>query len=239
MKIVILQHVPFEGPAAIRTWARSNGHELRCFVASHGAELPSIDSFDSLIIMGGPMSVNDQFTWMAKEMDLIRSAITAQRYVIGICLGAQLIAASLGAEITPHDQREIGWFNVEYGLSPEQEIAHPHWSNGLFPPQFMPLHWHGDRFDIPPNATAIIRSEACENQGFIVGEYTIALQFHLEFDQSAAVRVIHACKNELLEGGSYVQTEQEILSNEQAFHNANALLFLLLEAMATHFLTAD
>ena len=237
MKIIILQHVPFEGPAVIRTWATINGHELRCIDASEAFELPPINSFDGLIIMGGPMSVNDQFTWMQAEMDLIRTAINAGHYVIGICLGAQLIAASLAAKITASQHREIGWFNVEYTLSAEQKAAHPHWSNGLFPAQFTPLHWHGDRFDIPSQATAIIHSQACQNQAFIIGEHTLALQFHLEFDRSTAARVAQASLKELSEGGQYVQNEQEILSNEKAFNDANALLFLLLDGMAEHFLT--
>lgn len=238
MNILILQHVPFEGPAAIRTWATSNDHQLRCVDVSQALELPSINSFDCLIIMGGPMSVNDQLTWMQGEMDLIRAAVNAKRYVIGICLGAQLIAASLAASITPNQHREIGWFEAVYHLSPEQERTHRHWSSGIFPLQFTPLHWHGDRFEIPPQATAIISSKACDNQAFIVGEHTLALQFHLEFDRATAARVAQACQDELLEGGQYVQTEQQILSNEQAFNDANGLLFLLLDAMAKHFLAS-
>ncbi len=171
-------------------------------------------------------------------MDLIRAAVNAKRYVIGIRLGAQLIAASLAASITANQHREIGWFEAVYHLSPEQERTHRHWSSGIFPLQFTALHWHGDRFEIPPQATAIISSKACDNQAFIVGEHTLALQFHLEFDRATAARVAQACQNELLEGGQYVQTEQQILSNEQAFNDANGLLFLLLDAMAKHFLAS-
>ena len=115
MRIRVLQHVPFEGPAAIGDWAQINDHTLDITRLDLGETLPAPSDFDWLIVMGGPMGVGDmaRYPWMAPELACIRQALDSDRRVLGICLGAQLLAHALGAQVHQAPEREIGWFDVE------------------------------------------------------------------------------------------------------------------------------
>jgi GMP synthase (glutamine-hydrolysing) len=131
--------------------------------------------FRGLIVMGGPMGVSesDRYPFLTPEIALIRRAADARLPVLGICLGAQLIAASLGARVFPGPQKEIGWYPVEV-TAPEDDLT-----RGL-PLRFMGFHWHGDTFDLPAGARRLFRSSLYENQGFRWGRNVLALQFHFE-----------------------------------------------------------
>src|SRR5271165_3985143 len=112
MRLHALQHVPFEGPAAIADWAAAQGVSMTVAHLYRGDALPSLSDFDMLAVMGGPMSVNDSshYTWLDPEIAFMRAAIGAGKAVLGICLGAQMIAKALGARVYPGAQKEIGWF---------------------------------------------------------------------------------------------------------------------------------
>jgi GMP synthase-like glutamine amidotransferase len=240
MKIIVLQHVPFEGPAAIQDWADRNNHTLERICCPDNANYPAIDSFDCLIIMGGPMSVNDQLPWMTAELAFIRECIDAEQYIIGICLGAQLIAQAIGGSILKNSVREIGWLPVQAVKHPSaSSSAHAHdhhWVSNILPEQFTPLHWHGDTFTLPATASVILSSEGCAHQAFILGQHVLGLQFHLEFDTATASRVATECADELADGGPYVQSAETILHQPDNFKQANALLFKLLDALQQHYL---
>ncbi len=135
----------------------------------------SLAGWGGLIVMGGSMGVYeaDRHPFLVDEMKLIRQAAAASLPVLGICLGAQLIAGALGARVYPGPAKEMGWYPVEL-VAPQEELA-----QGL-PPKFMGFHWHGDTFDLPPGAVRLFRSELYENQGFRWGRNIYALQFHLE-----------------------------------------------------------
>lgn len=180
-----------------------------------------------IIVMGGPMSVNDKLSWITREIAYLQQAIAANKMVIGICLGAQLIASALGSSVRRNAEREIGWFPIT-----ATENTH-HWASTALPPKFTPLHWHGDTFDLPERANLLFRSQACENQAFHVGENVVGLQFHLEFDLTTAIRVAEACESELLAGGKFVQTKHDLLNNHRGFATANQLMFRLLDAATT------
>lgn len=224
MKILILQHVPFEGPAVILEWAHNHGIELEIHCFATNNEAPNIASFDGFIIMGGPMSVNDDIAWLSLEKTLLSQILQIGAPVFGICLGAQLIADCLGAVVRKHSCREIGWF-------PIQKIASSHPLLQRFPDEFVALHWHGDTFDIPKTATHLFESSACSNQGFVVGENIVGLQFHLEFNRDTALRVGDACADELSEGGPWVQSIDQIIADEDRFTTANSYAFQLLDAL--------
>src|SRR5215467_14832549 len=163
MRMAVLQHVEFEGPAAVADWAAGRGVSVRLFHLHRSAALPSLDDFDMLTILGGPMSANDeaQLSWLRSEIALVHEAIASDKTVFGICLGAQIIAKALGARVYPGSAREIGWFPVE------RTGSHPLF-DGL-PDSFTPLHWHGEKFDLPHGAKLLAKSKITVNQAFAVG----------------------------------------------------------------------
>jgi len=203
-----LQHVPFEGLGSIEPWLKTAGYAITHTRLFESAELPDRDTFNLLVVMGGPMSANNEsnFPWLVYEKRLIRAAIKAGKSVLGVCLGAQLIASSLGAGVYPNRHKEIGWFPVQ-GI--------PLSDNSMFklPASLDVFHWHGETFDLPSGAVRLARSEGCENQAFQIGKSVIGLQFHLETTPQSAEDIISNCRDELTPS-QYVQTEEEMLSAE-------------------------
>lgn len=201
-----LQHVPFEGPGNIEPWLRAKGFEITATQFYKSAQLPDPEKVDLLIVMGGPMSVNNEveFPWLVAEKKFIRECIGAGKSVLGICLGAQLIANTMGARVYPNHAKEIGWFQV-------QGIPSPDRSTFQFPPWTHVFHWHGDTFDLPNGAVCIARSEGCENQAFQLDRSVIGLQFHLETTPESLRQLVSHCREDLVPS-KYVQSETEILS---------------------------
>jgi len=219
MRAHYLQHVPFEGLGSIESWLKRSGYEISHTPFFESAELPDINEFGFLIVMGGPMSVNDEsrFPWLLKEKQFIRLAIEWRKPVLGICLGAQLIANAMGARVYRNQLKEIGWFPVQ-GVPPYNRSVFS------FPPSTNVFHWHGETFDLPPDAVRIARSEGCENQGFQLGSSVIALQFHLEMTPESARDIITHCRDEL-RPNKYVQSETRILGVAPENYQAiNALM---------------
>ena len=206
MRAHYLQHVPFEGLGSIETWLHSMRADVSVTKSFEDPALPAVDDLDLLVIMGGPMSVNDEqeFPWLAAEKQFIRKAIERDKAVIGICLGAQLIAGALGAAVYPNREKEIGWFPVTAEPASDAE--------GLFtfPRELLAFHWHGETFDLPDGATRLARSAACDNQAFQLGRRVIGLQFHLETTPDAARDIVHHCGDEL-QPARYVQSAMQIL----------------------------
>jgi len=204
MRAHCLQHVPFEGPGSIEPQLRTAGYELSHTRFFESALLPLRDDIDLLVVMGGPMSVNDELPWLAPEKKFIRNLIESGKPVLGICLGAQLIASAMGARVYKNPVKEIGWF-------PVQGVTSPGSASFSFPHSIEVFHWHGETFDLPPGAVQLARSEGCENQAFQIGRSVIGLQFHLETTLDSACELIANCRNELIPS-RYVQTEDVILS---------------------------
>ena len=206
MNAHIFQHVPFEGPGSIEPWLREKGFDISYTHFYNSSELPGLNDVDFLIIMGGPMSVNDEagFPWLVAEKQFIRDFIKTGKPVLGICLGSQMIASALGAKVYPNLEKEIGWFTVQGINSPDPEVFR-------FPESFQPLLWHGETFDLPAGAFRIAGSEGCENQAFQVGRNVIAIQFHPEATPKTVQDFIFHFRNELVPG-KYIQAEDEILS---------------------------
>ena len=227
MKILCLQHVPFEGPGSVRAWARRRGHEMTRVLSSDGA-LPKPDSFDWLLVMGGPMGVHDtrEHPWLEAEKRFLWSALDAGRRVLGICLGAQLLAEALGAQVKRAGNREIGWFPV---LRTPQAAEHP--LGRALPGTFAAFHWHGETFDLPPGAAQLARTEGCEQQAFAFGDQVAGLQFHLEFSGDTVQDLLRHCPADLAPG-PYVQTPEAMLWEPGRFDAAHAVLDRVLDAMS-------
>lgn len=222
MKIHYLQHVPFEGLASIETWALAHGHSLSSTRFFAGESLPQVQDFDWLIIMGGPMNIDEEekYFWLTGEKRFIEQAIQQDKIVLGICLGAQLIADVLGAKVTQNAFKEIGWFPVE--LTAKSAAFH------ALPQQFKALHWHGDTFDLPRGAVHLARSKGCENQAFVYEKKVLSLQFHLEATPASTRQIIANCGGELVQG-KYIQTPEEMMRKTENFTAANLLMAQVLD----------
>lgn len=201
-----LQHVAFEGLGSIEAWLEKENYEISVTRLYEFSEFPQLENIDLLIIMGGPMSVNDTdvYPWLFDEIKWIREAIDQRIPILGVCLGAQLIARSMGEKVYANDEKEIGWFPV-HGLEGRQT---PRFLFANSPECF---HWHGETFDLPHGAELLASSDGCRHQAFLLGEKVMGLQFHLETTAEGAQGIVEHCNEELVDG-LYIQTKAEILS---------------------------
>ncbi len=225
MRVHVLQHVANEGLGSIAAWLTERDAQISFTHWYKENTLPSVDELDLVIALGGPMSVNDEATlsWLVQEKQFLREVMQQGIAVLGICLGAQLIANALGSRVYPNHEKEIGWFPVMRIAAGKQ--------NFQFPDSVMVFHWHGETFDLPVNAVHIARSTACEHQAFQIGKNIIGLQFHLETNAESAQAFIDADntelpeKRELVKGKPYIQTAEEMLTAEPArYASINALM---------------
>ncbi len=228
MRLHYFQHVPFEGLGSIEPWAKDMAYEITSTRFFTKDPFPSVDDIDWLIIMGGPMGIDeeDKYPWLHAEKNYIEQAMVKGKIVLGICLGAQLIADVLGAKVYPNKHKEIGWFPIQKTLhTAETRLA------DFLPEEIDAFHWHGDTFDIPPGAIHIANSNACENQGFIYDDQVIGLQFHLEIMEQGARDLIENCGDEITEG-PFVQTPAAILADKKRFKKINSFMGELLNHLA-------
>ncbi|MFZ0453063.1 MAG: type 1 glutamine amidotransferase [Ignavibacteriaceae bacterium] len=221
MKIHYLQHKPFESLGCIEDWINKRGYPVSATKFYENTALPDLSEFDFLIVMGGPMGVYDEekYPWLRDEKLFIRKAIENNKIILGICLGSQLIAASMGVKVHRNKFKEIGWFPIQININ-----------NNIFsglPKEIISAHWHGDTFDLPHEAIHAAESSACRNQAFILNEKVIGLQFHLEFTSDSLKELIKNGREELVKD-QYVQTEEEILKNLALLDTTNNFLFQIL-----------
>lgn len=212
MRVHFFQHVPFEGLGSIGAWLEERRLVVTGTRFFEEPLLPETEAIDLLIVMGGPMSVNDgdHHPWLHDERRFIAEMIRQGKAVLGVCLGAQLIASALGADVYPNRTREIGWFPVRRVHPPDGD---PRGKGRLFrfPEECLVFHWHGETFDLPPGAVRLAESEACPNQAFQYGRRVIGLQFHLESTPIGVRDLVQNCGAELNLPGS-VQPPEQILS---------------------------
>lgn len=224
-RLACLQHVPFEDLGNIARWAEARDFRIdvtRLFAAD---PLPRAGELDWLVVMGGPMSVHDEHEhpWLPRERELIGEAIARGRTVLGVCLGAQQLAAALGAPVYPHRLKEIGWFPIE-GVASHGPFA------GLFAGASEVFHFHGDTFDLPAGAVHLARSAGCEGQAFACGERVLGLQFHLEMTRANVERICVECAADFTPG-RYVQSPEEILANDARFSRLEGNLTRVLDRL--------
>ena len=228
LRIHCLQHAPFEGFASIGDWLGARGHRSSITHLHCGGVLPPLESIDWVIVLGGPMNVYEHRShpWLREEKRFLEAALESKKTILGICLGAQLVADVLGAKVYQNPEKEIGWLPISLcsGIAPD------HWFPSA-PRELTVLHWHGDTFDLPLGASLLASSAACEHQAFALGERIVGLQFHLESTPSSVAALIEHSGDEL-SGGRFIQTAADILANRSHFAANQRVLGKLLDQMA-------
>ncbi len=227
LKIHILQHADFEGPGMIEDWALTKGHKLSFTRFYTGEDLPGTKDMDILVIMGGPMSFDefDKYPWLKDEILFIKEAIIANKAVLGICLGAQLLAEALGGRARHGNIREIGWFPVYFKSNTLKKTGME-----FIPEVLTVFHWHKDTFEIPPGAIHLAKSNAFTNQAFIYKNKVIGLQFHFEVRTDSVINMVRYGRNEL-EKSDYVQGEAEIMKNSGYIDTSNKIMVNILNKL--------
>jgi len=228
MKIHYMQHVPFEDPANIIKWALQKKHTIKKTLLYENQKLHGISDFDILIIMGGPMGVSDEkiYPWLKQEKVFIEKAILDNKKILGICLGAQLLADVLGASVYKNKYKEIGWF-------PVKKVS-DHKVFNVFPKEFTAFHWHGDTYDIPKTAVKLAESDACKNQAFLYKNNVIGLQYHIESSSESIGKLINNCSDELI-NDKYIQDKDFIIKQKGYIDTIEQLLNKFLD----NFIGAD
>jgi GMP synthase-like glutamine amidotransferase len=230
LRVHWFQHVPFEGLGSIGAWLEHKRAQVSSTAFWNGEAPPTTENFDGLIVMGGPMSVHDEamYPWLREEKGAIRDAIARGKVVLGICLGAQLIAEVLGGQVTRNAEREIGWFPIE-------RIPHAatHALGGVLPHQEPVFHWHGETFSIPAGTTLLSRSAACAHQAFAWEDRVLALQFHLETTAESAKAMVEHCAADLAPG-PFVQSAAEITDSAARCTRINEAMARLLDSLPWH-----
>jgi GMP synthase (glutamine-hydrolysing) len=175
MRVLAFRHVPFEGLGLLETALAARRIEVDYADLYQAGEPPhDTGTYDALIFLGGSMSVNDSLPFLRREEQFIRQAIARGQPVLGICLGAQLIAHAQGAAVGRNPAKEIGWYNLYFTEAARGDRLF----EGLSAETV--FHWHGETFDLPPGAELLACSDLCRNQAFRIGNSVYALQFHLE-----------------------------------------------------------
>lgn len=208
LRLNCIMHVPFEGPQAIADWAARGGHEIRMTKLFAGDPLPAFGDFDILVVMGGPMSVHDEdrYAWLAREKALVSECLRTGRFLLGVCLGSQIIAEQLGATVRRNRWKEIGWMPLRTTGTGGSLIED-------LPDGATVFHWHGETYDLPPGSALLASSEACEVQAFEHAS-ALGLQFHLEAGREGVEAMVENCREDI-GTGPYEQAAGEILEGEQ------------------------
>jgi GMP synthase-like glutamine amidotransferase len=170
--VVICRYAPHEGPGYFATYLAERNVPWSMVKLDEGHTLPNVNSITGLAMMGGPMSVNDDLPWLGPMLTLILDCVRSEVPVIGHCLGGQLLAKALGAQVTRNAVKEIGWGRVAV----DDIAVAREWGPA---DDFESYHWHGDTFAIPPEGSRIWSSAHCANQAFVLGKH-IGMQSHIE-----------------------------------------------------------
>jgi GMP synthase (glutamine-hydrolysing) len=199
-KILVLQHAPCETLGTIANALQDAALAWQYFRVFQGAPLPKeIGEAGGLIVMGGPMGVyeQDRYPHLRDEIRLVEAALKAEIPILGVCLGSQLLASVLGAQIRKADQKEIGWHDLRLTDSAASDRLFA----GL-PNSVTVFHWHGDVFDLPKDATSLAKSQLTEHQAFRFGDHVYGLLFHLEVTETMVKEMVDTFADEVREAGA-------------------------------------
>lgn len=216
MRINVLQHTPNEGPGMIQDWSQLHNHEMYTYHPYQFGYLPTADETDMLVILGGPMSPNDNLPWIKQERELVAKMIEQDKPLFGACFGAQQIAKQLGYKISKAPAKEVGWAPVYLQSQVIPDL----------PQQMNVLHWHEEMFEIPDKAELLFSSDKVKNQGFVMNHRIIGLQFHFE-PKADNVREMVVNDFPYIKGSVLNQTAEDILKKPVPVENREILFKLL------------
>ncbi|MCH7599398.1 MAG: gamma-glutamyl-gamma-aminobutyrate hydrolase family protein [Myxococcales bacterium] len=234
-RLLVFQHVAHEILGTLDPLLRSHGVRIRYVnFGRNPTAVPKIDGYNGLVVLGGPMNVNEfeSHPHLETELRLISEAIECGIPILGICLGAQLLAKALGAEVRAYEEKEIGWYELEPTPDGLQDPLFSH-----FAEHETVFQWHGDTFDIPEDAVQLALGRGCANQAFRYGDSAYGLQFHLEVDAAlierwlaipAHVAEIEACDGRIcpdeIRRGTVLHAARLAEISDQTFANFIALI---------------
>ncbi len=228
LRIRIVRNIAFEGPALIGEWATARGHSLTESLAVT-EQYPRASDVDLLVVMGGPMDADDHDAspWLAAEKAFVRDVLGAGGRVLGVCLGAQVLAEVAGGRVKRNPVREIGWFPVRATEAGRRDPRFAAFDGAVVG------HWHGDTFDLPAGVDPLLSSDATSNQAFVTADGRgVGLQFHVEWTEESLAELVRGCEDELCEGGPYVMSGEEMLAHAtRHIGTCRRLLFTLLDSL--------
>lgn len=231
MRVHVVTHVDFEGPALVADWAAARGHELSQTLALT-EEYPEPADIDFLVVMGGSMAADDVAThpWLLSERHYIAETIESDRPVLGVCLGAQILADVCGGGVRRNVHQEIGWYPLAKTPAGAEDPVLSVIDDGL-----VAGHWHGDTFDVPASAALALSSDACANQAFSLAEGRIVgLQFHLEWTEASIYDLVEHCAADL-DGGPHVMDAAQLLEGVRIHgEDCRRALWRVLDAMTAN-----
>lgn len=218
MRVNVLQHTPNEGPGSIKTWADKNGDDFYVYHPETFGILPTAAETDLLVILGGPMSPNDDLDWIKQERNLIKELLKQNKPIFGACFGGQQIAKALGYKVMDAPHKEVGWAPVYLENNAISGI----------PTTLTALHWHQQMFEIPADAKLLFSSDLVKNQGFLYRDNVIGLQFHFEPEEDNVREIAINDANYPVENNDLHQNSEEIIAHGVPEEN-QAVMFRLLD----------
>jgi GMP synthase-like glutamine amidotransferase len=208
--LTIIRHIECEGPGHLGTVLEQSQIDYQLVAIDRHDPLPdSVNDSSGLVIMGGPMSVNDDDEWIRQETRLIQQAIDNDLPVLGHCLGGQFIAKALNANIKRNPVKEIGWLPVHASADGE---GLPAWLESFQSPQTV-FHWHGETFELPAGASKLLSSEHCQNQAFQYKDNVLAFQCHVEMTQEMVDQWSELYEDELSQPSSTIHRREQMLAD--------------------------
>lgn len=232
MRIYALQHDPIVGIGVIENWLNENNYEIHMVRVDLNEPFPDLNSLDLLIILGGRMGAYEEelYPWISKEKEYIRMAARANKFILGICLGSQLIASALGGTAFKNKEPELGWHSVQIE---NDASSHPLLKNA--PTNINFFEYHYDTFTLPDHA-CLIAKNSCSKQGFTIGDRILALQFHPEFNEGIVTFLKEKIYPKEVEG-TFVQSITKVLK-ESNFEGSRKWMFQIMDNFKEQILIA-
>jgi len=233
MRIQLIEHDPHDfSRTNISLWVANKGCRVNQIYVCNNEDLPPIDSFDWLMVMGGSQHAWDVEgnAWLQKEKEFVNKSLTAGKIILGICFGAQLLAEALGGKLFPNPHREIGWHEVALNREGQESFLFQN-----IPPSFVTFHWHSDHFSLPQSCTRLAGSQATANQAFVDKERPlVGLQFHPEYTRQMITYYAREHSQDWT-SEDYVSTKDEVLARIAAIPDTYWLMETLLNNIAQEF----